>query len=143
MGYHHVSACLDTYLSEDTHTLISRTRIPVSKAYIGFSWLGTEHLHSKDIVLTQNIGDIKTELTERTEHVILIGNFPAIEPHIGTIANTIEGEDYTLTLLTLWKTERGTIPPTRLKLFTVDALIVDCCKRFWFNTVDSQHSHQS
>ena len=142
MSQGHTATRLDGYLSEDAHALIGGTRVPIDKADIRFSRLGTEHLDGKDIVLTPFFGDVDAELAERSKHVVLVGYLPAVEPHIGTIADAVEGENDMFSLLAFRKTKRGAIPPTRLELLSIDALVVGCREGFRLLTIGSQHSHQ-
>ena len=143
MRHCHVSAGLDAHLPEDTHALVGRSRIPVGKPYIRFTRLGPEHLHGKHVFLPYLLGDVETELTERTEHFVLIGNLLTIEPHIGPIADTVKVQDVTFTFLYFCgEIKLGTIPPARLKLLPVNALIVGCCHCLGLYTIGRQHTHQ-
>ena len=141
MGYRHVATGLHSDLAIDAHTLIGRPRVPVYKADIGFSGLGTEYLDGEHILLSDGFGHIKLKLPERTSHLLTVGNLLAVEPHISAIADPVEVEQHVLTLLQFWHLKRRPIPPTLLKPRLVDIGVVICRKCFFLNTISSQHSH--
>ena len=74
VGECHVATGLDPHFTIDAHTLVGRTRVPVYKADVWVTRLGTEHLDSKDILLRSLSGHIKFKLPERPHHLLAVGN---------------------------------------------------------------------
>ena len=76
--------------AEQPHTLVGRTWVPVGKADIGLTRLGSKHLHSQHVLLLNVRRNVEGELTERACHFLGIRYLVAVEPDIGTIAETIK-----------------------------------------------------
>ena len=142
MSNRHRPTSLHPDFTEDTHILIGRSRVPVCKTDTGLPLLSPEYLHREHIRRADMLGDIQFELAEGACQILTVGNLPAIEPYVGTVADTVEGQYHMLTFFQRRQAERRTVPPTRLKLFPVDTLIVSRRKCLGFDAVGCKYPHQ-
>ena len=99
-------------LTEDTHALISGTRVPIGKARIRITRLGAKHFYGEFVLLRNLLGDIKLKLTEGSKHLLTVGYLLTIQPHVGTITDAVEVEDGVFAFLQSRQVERCTVPTT-------------------------------
>ena len=105
-------------LTEDAHALISGTRVPIGKACIRIAGLGAKHFYGEFVLLRNLLGDIKLKLTEGSKHLLTVGYLMTIQPHVGAIADTIEGENGMFAFLQSGQVERRAVP-TAFGLYAV------------------------
>ena len=125
----HGTTGLHADLTEDTHTLVSRTWVPIGKSRIRITRLGANHFNDEFILLGNLLGDVKLELAEGTKHLLTVGYLLPIQPHVGTITDTVEVEDDVFAFLQSGQVERCAIPTTSRYCFGLYA-------------VGCQHTHQ-
>ena len=125
----HGTTGLHADLTEDTHTLVCRAWVPIGKARIRITRLGAKYFYDEFILLGNLLGDIKLKLAERTKHLLAVGYLLTIQPHVGTITDTVEVEDDVLAFLQSRQVERRTIPTA-------------CRHSLRFHAVGCQHTHQ-
>ena len=142
MRYDHVAAGLHLHFAVDAHVLVCRPWVPVGKSDVRLSGLGTEHLDGQHILWGYLLGDVKLKLSERTGHLLTVGDLLTIKPNVGTIADTVEVEYGMFSFLQGWQFEGSAIPPALLKALFVDLGIVLGCECLGFDAVGRQHTHQ-
>ena len=129
MDERHGTTGLHADLTEDTHTLVSRTWVPIGKSRIRITRLGANHFNDEFILLGNLLGDVKLELAEGTKHLLTVGYLLPIQPHVGTITDTVEVEDDVLAFLQSRQVKRRTIPTA-------------CRHSLRFHAVGCQYTHQ-
>ena len=142
VGEGYVATGLYPYLAIDAHALVGRTRVPVHKADIRITRLGTEHLDGEDILLGNGLGDVKLELPECPSHFLTVGYLLTVEPDVGPITDAAEVEQRVFTFFQGRQVECGAIPPTFIELCFVDPGIVLSRQCLGFEAVGRQHTHQ-
>ena len=88
----HIATRLHLHLAEESHALVGRTRVPVHETNVRLAGLGTEHLNSQHVLFADIGCHVESKLAIRACNLVLACHQTAVQPDVGTIADTIEGK---------------------------------------------------
>ena len=123
LAYGHITRTDDAHLTEQSHRLIERTRVPVHKADVRITRLCTEHLDCQFVLGLRNGGDVEDVAAERAAERVLRGDEGAVHIDVGTVADAVEHQEHMLLGAQILQGEVAAVPPRAVEGLGVVLLV--------------------